>query len=177
MSNIQDFFCILNNFKQVCNNTNIEFLYNDLLEQLKTTNTELINLKNNNIELQNNICKMEKIIQEKEEEIASFKKSSIITSLDRKITELKNHINILESKNKSESKNIMQEIVQEEIINNNNIIKEEQNSIDNEINYETIDYKNKKHYLIKKKVYKINKDKTIGTLVGKYKNGEIIKLE
>lgn len=62
----------------------------------------------------------------------------------------------------------------------NNIQDEEDNETDEseeEPEYETVEHKGKKYYLDGKKVYRINKDKSLGELYGKYKNGEVIKLD
>jgi hypothetical protein len=46
---------------------------------------------------------------------------------------------------------------------------------DDEPEYETIEHKDKEYYLDGKKIYRINKDKSIGEYYGKYIDGEVIK--
>jgi hypothetical protein len=172
---------------------------NDIYSELNTF--EILNsIEENKVlkakieELELEVNKNKDIIKSKNEEIANFTKSSLLSSMDKQISEHKNYIAILEKKLNMRQK-IETEPSKNEIISNltnNKETKEEEskeeanlsipenkeeNNEENKENkeYEIISDGKKKYYLIKKKVYRINKDKSIGNYYGKYKNGEILK--
>ena len=176
---------------------------NDIYSELNTT--EILNsieenkvLKSKIEELELEINKNKDIIKSKNEEIANFTKSSLLSSMDKQISEHKNYIAILEKKlnmrQKTENEPPKNEVTVN--LNTNNIDKEPKEEIKEEVKevkevkevnldipendikndeYEVISDGKKKYYLIKRKVYRINKDKSIGNYYGKYKNGEILK--
>ncbi len=178
---MESFFANFENTIKVFNEESIINKYKNLINKLEILENENLQLKENIILLENQIKINNKEIEDKNDELASYKKSSLITSMNKQVNEQKTYISILEKQLKNLKNN--NEIVNEVIENPEIIIKEsvnenieikEINSIINE-EYDTIEFKNKKYYLIRKKVYRINKDKSLGELYGKYKNGEIIK--
>jgi restriction endonuclease S subunit len=88
-------------------------------------------------------------------------------------------------KNKDQYQNMMKEMFKdfedeesedeqvEDIINETE--NEDSEYSDDEPEYETIEHKGKEYYLDGKKIYRINKDKSIGEYYGKYIDGEVIK--
>lgn len=76
--------------------------------------------------------------------------------------------NIIEINNKKDIKDENKELIEQ--------TEELSDEEDNEPEYETIEYKDKKYYLDGKKVYKINKDGSKGGIYGKFKNGKIKKV-
>ncbi len=178
---MESFFANFENTVKIFNEESIINKYKNLINKLEILENENLQLKENIILLENQIKINNKEIEDKNDELASYKKSSLITSMNKQVNEQKTYISILEKQLKNLKNN--NEIVNEVIENPEIIIKEsvnenieikEINSIINE-EYDTIEFKNKKYYLIRKKVYRINKDKSLGELYGKYKNGEIIK--
>ncbi len=199
---MEEYFLSLREFKENINKIDLEEKYNTL----EQNNEDLVN-KNNELEtkvrdFETKIDQYSKKINEKEEEIASYRKSSILASMSKQIDELKSYISILEkqiknSKIKEEVREENKIIVNEEAIgeviesenkdnnskevsNDNNINSKEVNT--DEVNngeelveHEIVDYNGKSYYKIKKKIYKINKDKSIGSLFGKIKNGIITR--
>lgn len=223
MTSINSFSIILDDCK-----TNLQNIYDELnctINNLNNTNKQLIK---ENKEL--NISK-----QDIEEELSTFKKSSLVAQLNKQLHEQKsqmiileqqvNHykanvntfskkvtadativklnndiierdryIAILESKviteeKVSEVKEQVKELVKKEF--KEEVKKEVKKGVKKEVEeedeeqveeveevveeeYEIIIYNKKKYYLVGKKVYKINKDKTIGDFFGRFKNGEII---
>ena len=132
------------------------------------------------------------------------KNEALINKLNNDILERDKYIEILESKqndeisikNKKEVTNKKEEVIvtskKEDVISTNKkeevktkttkkepikaeIVFKEDEEKDEEVEYETITFKKKTYYLVGKKVYVINKDKSLGDYFGKYKNGEVIK--
>jgi hypothetical protein len=187
MDELKVFFQLVSKLKEMTNNTNFEEMVFNAYEKIKNLeilNNELINEKEVLIK---NINDKDNIIKEKNEELANYKKSSILSSMDKQVNEQKNYISIIEQqlkqyKNQQVPVNHPEqiiEVVKEEIKEEvKEEIKEEVKEIVNEElepEYESVEYKNRKYYLIGKKVYRINKDKSLGEYYGKYKNGEVIK--
>ena len=169
MDEIKDFFEIISQLKEITSKNNFEeivFSMYDKLQNLEKINNDLMKEKEVLI----------KSIKEKDEELANYKKSSILSSMDKQLNEQKNYISIIEQQLKQYKSNQQSTIittvqsVQNEIIKEENIV-----DIEDPKEYETVEYKNKKYYLVGKKVYRINKDKSLGEYYGKYKNGEVIK--
>lgn len=169
MDEIKDFFQIISQLKEITSKNNFEeivFSMYDKLQNLEKINNDLMKEKEVLI----------KSIKEKDEELANYKKSSILSSMDKQLNEQKNYISIIEQQLKQYKSNQQSTIittvqsVQNEIIKEENIV-----DIEDPKEYETVEYKNKKYYLVGKKVYRINKDKSLGEYYGKYKNGEVIK--
>lgn len=187
---MESFFTNFENTVKIFNEESIINKYKNLINKLEILENENLQLKENIILLENQIKINNKEIEDKNDELASYKKSSLITSMNKQVNEQKTYISILEKqlKNLKNNNEIVNEVIENAEINNDkkdlidvkesvsNIAEtKENNSISNCEEYETIEFKNKKYYLIKKKVYRINKDKSLGELYGKYKNGEIIK--
>ena len=193
MNSVNKFSIILDDCK-----TNLQDIYDEL-------NDKIDNLTNTNKQLIKENKELKKSKQDIEDELATFKKSSLVAQLNKQLHEQKsqmlileqqvNHykanlntfskkatadatiiklnndiierdryISILESKVTLDDKEPVEEVKVEEVEEEEEIIK-----------HEIIIYNNKKYYLVGKKVYKINKDKTQGDFFGRYKNGEVIK--
>ncbi len=191
---MEEYFLSLRKFRDHVNNIDLEEKFNTL----EQNNKDLVN-KNNELEtkvrdFETKIDQYSKKINEKEEEIASYRKSSILASMSKQIDELKSYISILEKQTKNskikeevreENKIIVKEETVEEVIesdNKDNNSKEVDDNNSKEVNndeevieYEIVEYNGKSYYKIKKKIYKINKDKSIGNLFGKIKNGIITR--
>ena len=193
---MEEYFLSLNKFKENINNVDLE-------KEYSTMKTENDDLKKTKIILENKINEMtikindyETKIKEKDEEIISFKKKSILTSMSKQIDDLKSYVSILEKQLKSSKQKQEPEIQvepdKEVIINKNSEsikeeIESEKNNDKSDIEnskeeleedipeHETFEHNGKLYYKIKKKIYKINKDKTIGSLYGKIKNGVVTK--
>ena len=160
----------------------MEIQSKNLINKLEILENENLNLKENITLLENKIKTNNKEIEDKNDELASYKKSSLITSMNKQVNEQKIYIGILEKqlKNLKNNNEIINEVIENTEINTDkndliDIKKLVNENVENKEEYETIEFKNKKYYLIKKKVYRINKDKSLGECYGKYKNGEIIK--
>jgi hypothetical protein len=182
MDELKVFFQLVSKLKEITNNTNFEEMVFNAYEKIKNLeilNNELINEKDVLIK---NINDKDNIIKEKNEELANYKKSSILSSMDKQVNEQKNYISIIEQQLKQyKSQQVpvnhpeqIIEVVKEEI---KEVIKEVKDIVNEELEpeYESVEYKNRKYYLIGKKVYRINKDKSLGEYYGKYKNGDVIK--
>lgn len=216
---MEEYFLSLKKFKENIQNIDLEKNFYDIFNEntiLKNTNLGLEKKINDS---QTKIQQLENKIKEKDEELESFKKRSLLTSMSKQIDELKNHISILEKQlknhklkqddkpnlNNSNINNTIKEKIDEII--NNDIIEENINSgnsennkdtqiiedninscnlennkdnqipddINNSEEYEKIEYNSKLYYKIKKKIYRINKDGTLGNLFGKIKNGVITR--
>ena len=184
---MEEYFLSLKKFKQSNELIDIEKIYN-------TTKEENDGLIENNKSLLMKILDLESVIKEKDlqiknkdEEIASYRKSSILSAMSKQVEDLKGYVNILEKQIKNykikndQSQDILkekdEEIVEAPILETNNDANNKEVIIDEEEkeDYETIEYKGKLYYKIKKRVYKINKDKSLGVLFARIKNGEIIK--
>ena len=209
MSKLRELFTLLHNMNTICSEVGIECLYEEMLnsienlgnenamlkleiENLNKANKEVQNLYKENESLTNMINEKNLIIKSKDDDINSFKKNSLISSMDKQIMEHKNYIGVLEKQlqfyknaNKSENNSVVDEKSLESIkeaINKEVIIEIIKETIEptevildvDEPEYETYEYNNKKYYKIKKKLYKIKKDGTLGTIYAKIKNGEII---
>jgi hypothetical protein len=175
---MESFFANFENTVKIFNEESIINKYKNLINKLEILENENLNLKENITLLENQIKTNNKEIEDKNDELASYKKSSLIVSMNKQVNEQKTYISILEKqlKNLKNNNEIVNEVIKntdkEDLID----IKESVNeNVENKEEYETIEFKNKKYYLIKKKVYRINKDKSLGECYGKYKNGEIIK--
>ncbi len=171
---MDDFFTNFENTFMIYDKKNIKEIYQNMIEKINNLENENINLKDKVDKLENELNLRNKDIDDKNDELATYKKSSLLVSMNKQVSEQKNYISILEQqlKNLKAISNDKKDIIQEplvEVINNIDNKEEEKKE------YETIEFKNKKYYLIKKKVYRINKDNTLGELYGKYKNGEIVK--
>ena len=187
---MESFFANFENTVKIFNEESIINKYKNLINKLEILENENLNLKENITLLENQIKTNNKEIEDKNDELASYKKSSLITSMNKQVNEQKIYISILEKqlKNLKNNNETINEVIENTEINTDKKdlidIKESvndvaeikvNNSITYNEEYETIEFKNKKYYLIKKKVYRINKDKSLGECYGKYKNGEIIK--
>ncbi len=199
MSKLKELFELINKLNTLCNERNVLYIYDELIDSLETLGEENNQLKNQNSELLKllqekeplekeieRLCKeleeKENIIKNKDDELLSFKKNSLISSMDKQITEHKNYIGVLEKqiqfyKTKSETNSMVDEkevkVPIEEIIQAIDI--QEVTSEPEKQEYEIYEYNNKKYYKIKKKIYKIKKNGELGDYYGKIKNGEIIK--
>ncbi len=192
MSKLKELFELINKLNILCNERSVLYLYDEMIDSLETLGEENNQLKNQNSELLKllqekeplekeieRLCKeleeKENIIKNKDDELLSFKKNSLISSMDKQITEHKNYIGVLEKqlqfyKTKSETNSLADD-------------KEVKPPLDEPVEqldepepeYEIYEYNNKKYYKIKKKIYKIKKNGEIGDYYGKIKNGEIIK--
>ena len=182
---MEEYFLSLKNFKEQIKNIDLEQKYNELL----SNNNKLTIL---NLELESKVKELDTKLKVRDEENASFKKNSLLSSMNKQIDELKNYVSILEKqmKNyKSNSVNILEPVkepVKEPIKESSlePIQEPSQEPLQEPIQYpsqeplqeyETLEYNGKLYYKIKRKIYKINKDKTIGNQYGTLKNGEIIK--
>jgi len=205
MSSINNLSSILDNFK-----INLEDIYDEL-------NVKIDNLTNTNKQLMKENKELKKSKQDIEDELATFKKSSLVAQLNKQLHEQKSQMIILEqqvnhykantttfSKKASsdatifklnndiaerdryiailEAKQINDEKDEVELQVKQPEVKQpqvkqpiEEEEEEEEIQYQTIVYNKKKYYLVGKKVYTINKDKTQGEIFGRYKNGEVIK--
>ena len=179
---MESFFANFENTVKIFNEESIINKYKNLINKLEILENENLNLKENITLLENKIKTNNKEIEDKNDELASYKKSSLITSMNKQVNEQKIYIGILEKqlKNLKNNNEIINEVIENTEINTDkndliDIKKLVNENVENKEEYETIEFKNKKYYLIKKKVYRINKDKSLGECYGKYKNGEIIK--
>lgn len=208
MSSINNLSSILDDFK-----TNLQDIYDEL-------NGKIDNLTIANKQLMKENKELKKSKQDIEDELATFKKSSLVAQLNKQLLEQKNqmvileqqvnhykanvntfskkassdatihklnndiaerdrYIAILEAKQIEEEDEVAQKVKQTEDKQmkvkqpevKQQIVEEEEE----EIEYQTIVHNKKKYYLVGKKVYTINKDKTQGEIFGRYKNGEVIK--
>jgi hypothetical protein len=190
MSKLKEIFTLITKLNTLCNEGSIMYLYEEMVNsldkladennQLKTINYELSSLLKEREPLEKELKMVKEKLQDKEEEVLSFKKNSLISSMDKQITEHKNYIGVLEKqlqfyKTKSETNSMVDEKEAtcpiEEIIQSIDI---QEATIEPE-EYETYEHSNKKYYKIKKKLYKIKKNGELGDYYGKIKNGEIIK--
>jgi hypothetical protein len=155
---------------------------NDYLSQITDLNKQILSLN--------------KIIEEKDDELMTYKKTSLVAQLNKQLMEQKSHIQILEQQlnhykssietysQKSLSENIINKLKNEILEKDKYISSLESTKVEepkkeiveepNEPQYEIISVEKKKYYLVGKKVYKVNKDKTIGDYYGRYKNGEVV---
>jgi predicted nucleic acid-binding Zn-ribbon protein len=189
---MEEYFLSLRKFKEQIQIIDLEKKFNELQNNNNNLSSLNMELEKKVKELDTKVKDLDIKVKERDEEIASFKKNSILSAMSKQIEELKNYIIILEKQMKNyKSKN---EIIEEYNKDNNtdtkdNNIDTKDNNIDinkeiaqikeeneeKEQEYETIEYKGKFYYKIKKRIYRINKDKTLGNLFGRIKNGEIIR--
>lgn len=178
---MEEYFLSLKKFQENNQFIDIEKNYRELEYKNNQLNENNKELSKKIKDLENIILEKDSLIRNKDEEIASFTKSSLLSSMSKQIDELKNYISILEKqlknfKNKQEVipekevPNIIQDTIEVNLENNNNL-----DTNENQEEYETFDYNGKLFYKIKKRIYKINKDKTLGNLYGRLKNGELVK--
>jgi len=194
MTSINNLSSIVDNFK-----SNLQDIYDEL-------NIEINNLTNNNKQLIIENKELKKSKQDIEDELATFKKSSLVAQLNKQVHELKNQMIILEQQINHYKSNtttftkkatadatiiklnndinerdryiaiLEAQIPKEESVLKKELKEELKEVVNEEPEYQTIIYNKKKYYLVGKKVYKINKDKTQGEFFGKYKNDEVIKI-
>jgi len=188
MSNTNKLFTTLDEFK-------------NLLTMEVNILTSTIQQSNNSIEQQKKeINELKKSNQDKDDELATYKKSSIMTQLNKQLLEYKNQISVLEQQLHYYKTNTNTFSKSETTITElNNEIKTRDNYIEvlegklkkgdeqttkkfkkeeiivEDVEYETVTFKKKTYYLVGKKVYIINKDKSLGDFFGRYKNGEVVK--
>jgi hypothetical protein len=187
---MEEYFLSLKKFKQNSDLIDIENIYYTIKEKNDSLIENNKNLLNKIIELENIIKEKELQIKNKDEEIASYRKSSILSAMSKQVEDLKGYVNILEKqiknykiKNdqsqdliKEKEDEILEVPIQETIIDENkDVIIEKEEKEEEKEEYEKIEYKGKLYYKIKKRIYKINKDKSVGVLFARLKNGEIIK--
>ena len=190
MSNLEKLFIQIKNINDIYSNLEVDSILNSISEN------NILKQKIKDLELE--LQKSKDVIKSKEEEISNFTKSSLLASMDKQISEQKSYIMILEKKlnmrqpkQETETKNL--DTLQNNIVTQNQkeIEKEaekeaekevettnletNENTEENKSEYETVSDGKRKYYLVKRKVYKINKDNSLGIYYGKYKNGEIIK--
>ena len=134
----------------------INKLNNDILERDKYI--EILESKQND---EVSIKNKKEVTNKKEEVIATNKKEEVIAT------------NKKEDVNKNNKEEVKTKTTKKEPIKAEIVIKEEEE--EEEVEYETVTFKKKTYYLVGKKVYVINKDKSLGDYFGKYKNGEVIK--
>jgi hypothetical protein len=182
---MEEYFLSLRKFMENSKLVNIEEAYyiieknnNNLIENNK-------NLSNRILDLENIIKEKDLQIKNKDEEIASYRKSSILSAMSKQVDDLKSYVSILEKqvknyKIKNENslevkgkEEILEIPIVESIVENKDNEKEDNDEKEEE--YETIEFKGKLYYKIKKRIYKINKDKSLGVLFARIKNGEIVK--
>jgi hypothetical protein len=176
---------------------------NVLIENVDTLKTLLIgiqNMENDYLsqisDLNKQILSLNKVIEEKDDELMTYKKTSLVAQLNKQLMEQKSQMQILEQQlnhYKSSIETYSQKAQSETIINKlkNEILekdkyissleskkveepKKEEVEKTTEPEYEIISIEKKKYYLVGKKVYKMNKDKSIGDYYGRYKNGEVV---